>query len=268
MAMMGMSSINTMLYLISPDLADLGVFVCYLLTFCFIVFLVYIVEKERRKTIEIPSFKVDNLTILSLACIAMISLQQGIILPVISLIPIPEFLQDVITINNTQYGAWTTLTLIILAPVFEEYIFRGVMLKGLLKTYSPTKAIIATSLLFGLIHLNPWQFVVGTSIGLLCGWVYYKTRSLTYPIVIHLANNLFAILPSFLIPNATDTDTSLAYYYGGMTLVLFNILIAIITVGLLSWMFKKQEEDILLFEENIIADDNETDSMNKEQPQP
>lgn len=46
--------------------------------------------------------------------------------------------------------------MVIAAPVLEELIFRGMMLEGLLKKYSPVTSIIISSILFGVAHLNPW----------------------------------------------------------------------------------------------------------------
>ena len=67
---------------------------------------------------------------------------------------------------------------VIIAPVFEETIYRGIILNGMLKKYSPKKAIIVSSLIFGLIHLNLPQGLNAFVLGLIIATVYYYTRSL------------------------------------------------------------------------------------------
>ena len=86
------------------------------------------------------------------------------------------------------------LAAVIVAPLTEELLFRGVILRGLLLHYSAPKAIIASSLLFGLVHLNPWQAIGAVVLGALFGWWYVRTRSLTLCIFGHAFNNLLAVL--------------------------------------------------------------------------
>lgn len=83
------------------------------------------------------------------------------------------------------------LTAVIMAPIFEEIIFRGIIQKGLVnKGVKPWKAILLSSILFGLIHGNPWQFAGATLLGCVLGLVYYKTKSLLLPMLLHGFNNL------------------------------------------------------------------------------
>lgn len=97
----------------------------------------------------------------------------------------------------------------IIAPIFEEILMRGIVLKAFLRRYNPTMAIFFSALFFGLFHMNGPQFVNAFLIGLFLGFVYYSTRSLILCIAIHATNNSFAFLydsdkhapgfPAFLI---------------------------------------------------------------------
>lgn len=78
------------------------------------------------------------------------------------------------------------------APVLEELLFRGVLLKGLLRNYRPAVAIGQSALLFGLLHLSPAQSISTALLGLLLGWLYYRTQSLGLCIGLHMLNNLLA----------------------------------------------------------------------------
>lgn len=82
------------------------------------------------------------------------------------------------------------------APVLEEVLFRGILLTGLLRNYRPWVAIGQSALLFGLFHMNPVQIVSAGIMGLLVGWLYYRTRSLLLCIVAHALNNLIALAGS------------------------------------------------------------------------
>ncbi|WP_148217991.1 CPBP family intramembrane glutamic endopeptidase [Opitutus terrae] len=82
----------------------------------------------------------------------------------------------------------------VFAPITEEILFRGLLLRGLLVTSTPVRAIAISSLLFAAMHLNPWQIPVALVYGGLLGWVYLRTRSLTLCIFGHGLNNLGSLL--------------------------------------------------------------------------
>ena len=100
------------------------------------------------------------------------------------------------------------LTMCIMAPILEEWMCRGVILRGLLnyapktprlegerpRGMSPALAIVISALFFAAIHGNVWQGVTAFAIGCLFGYVYYRTGSLKLTILMHCANNTFAVL--------------------------------------------------------------------------
>ncbi len=87
------------------------------------------------------------------------------------------------------------ITTVFMAPIFEEIIFRGIIQKGMINNgVKPWKAIVISSFLFGLIHGNPWQFIGGILLGTVLGLVYYKTKSLLLPMLLHGFNNLCSSL--------------------------------------------------------------------------
>lgn len=83
------------------------------------------------------------------------------------------------------------LMTVVLAPIFEEIIFRGIIQRGLMnKGWEPWKAIGFSSVIFGIVHGNPWQFVGAVLLGCVLGLVYFKTKSLLLPMLLHAFNNL------------------------------------------------------------------------------
>lgn len=89
------------------------------------------------------------------------------------------------------YDALIWLLVIGIAPVVEELIFRGVLLQRWATKWGMRRALVASSVLFGLLHTN--NPVGLTLFGLVMGLLYVRTRSLWVPIVCHGLNNLAAV---------------------------------------------------------------------------
>lgn len=99
------------------------------------------------------------------------------------------------------------ITAVICAPIFEEIVFRGIIQKGLInKGVKPMNAIIFASVIFGLVHGNPWQFVGAVLLGCVLGLVYYKTKSLLLPMLLHGFNNLCSTILIVYTKNESFAD--------------------------------------------------------------
>ena len=99
------------------------------------------------------------------------------------------------------------LSIGILAPLAEELVFRGAILRTLLKLFSNKAhwlAIVISALIFGGLHMNLPQFVHAFVIGLLIGWMYYRTDSIVPGVVLHWVNNTVAYVMFNLMPQAAD----------------------------------------------------------------
>lgn len=108
-------------------------------------------------------------------------------------IPLPNFLEGAVK-EMELHPYFEIFSMVIVAPIYEEFLMRGILLAGLLNRYSPKKAIIISALIFGIYHLNITQFVNATLIGLILGMIYYKTNSLILCIAVHMTNNIFATI--------------------------------------------------------------------------
>ncbi len=86
---------------------------------------------------------------------------------------------------------------VVIAPVTEELVFRGLILRGLLGRWRPAAAILFSAGLFALVHFNPVQAPVALLLGLLTGWLYVRTRSLGLCILAHALNNAASYLTWF-----------------------------------------------------------------------
>jgi len=83
---------------------------------------------------------------------------------------------------------------VVVGPVCEELICRGVLLRGFLENYRPRTAILLSSLLFAFLHLNPWQGVSAFFGGCLLAWFVARTGSLLPAIAGHVMNNGLALV--------------------------------------------------------------------------
>ena len=98
---------------------------------------------------------------------------------------------------------WGYLVVCILAPLAEEVIFRGAVLRTMLEHWEGNKrwtAITISALLFALAHMNPAQMPHAFLLGLLIGWLYERSRSLIPCVVLHCANNTIAYLMTAAYP--------------------------------------------------------------------
>lgn len=117
-----------------------------------------------------------------------------------------DFFSDLMN-QLTDDKAVMIITAVIMAPIFEEIIFRGIIQKGLInKGVEPWKAIIFASIIFGVVHANPWQFVGAVLLGCVLGLVYYKTKSLLLPMLLHGFNNLCSSLLIIYTKNESFAD--------------------------------------------------------------
>ena len=98
------------------------------------------------------------------------------------------------------------LSVSVFAPLFEEWLCRGLVLRGLMKHMNPTGAILVSAAFFAILHMNPWQAIPAFLLGILFGYVYYRTGSLKLTMLMHCVNNTFSLLLS-KIPGLEDIES-------------------------------------------------------------
>jgi len=153
----------------------------------------YGIRKSGNRLVPIVGELGNSNLLIFPVLIVLVGCNILIIDPLVSLIPGAEWFSELM--SDSLKPDWPSfISIVLVAPFFEEFILRGIVLEGFLKNYEPKKAIVTSALIFGVLHLNPWQFVGAFLMGLLLGWVYYRTRSLIPCIFIHLVNNLVAFL--------------------------------------------------------------------------
>lgn len=134
------------------------------------------------------------------------------------------------------YRGLMLLLVVVLAPVVEEFIFRGVLLQRWAMKWGLRKALVASSVLFGLLHPN--NPVGLTLFGLAMGLLYVRSRSLWVPIVCHGLNNLAAVGISRLgkVTGSENVPVTVEEMQTGWKI---GLLLVIISVPFL-WRFVRQ----------------------------
>jgi membrane protease YdiL (CAAX protease family) len=132
---------------------------------------------------------------------------------------------------------WSSFLLAaIFAPIFEEWLCRGMVLRGLLTKMKPGWAIFVSALFFALIHMNPWQALNAFIIGLVMGYVYYKTGSLWLTMLIHFVNNGTSVILT-QIPSI-DADMQLIDLMGRNTYMVVYVLGVAALIACI-WAFRR-----------------------------
>jgi len=93
-----------------------------------------------------------------------------------------------------------TVSLVIVAPIVEEVIFRGLLFGALSRPLGIAFAAIVSGLLFGALHGDLIFFPLLAALGIINAVVYARTQNLAVPMIVHAANNAIGAL--FLIPLA------------------------------------------------------------------
>lgn len=119
-----------------------------------------------------------------------------------------EFLLSTMEVPAQQsfaYQAGMFVIVVIAAPVLEEISFRGLLLNRWGYKWGLGKALIITSLVFGILHANPVGITV---IGLVAAILYIQTGSLIAPIVLHALNNLVATFIGYFLEWSEPLESS------------------------------------------------------------
>jgi len=99
--------------------------------------------------------------------------------------------------NDIMQYIMAVFTLCLLPAIIEELFFRGYILKGL-RSMGKTVAVVGSTVLFVLFHLNPEQVVFQFILGVLLATVVLQTGNLLYGIILHFLNNFFVVTMAYI----------------------------------------------------------------------
>lgn len=112
--------------------------------------------------------------------------------------PISKAIQESIQIQSASDFIIIVFSAVFVAAVVEEMLFRGFVQTSFENTFDITKAVMATSLLFAVVHFNPWWSIQVLVFGIILGVMSWKSDSIIPSAIVHLINNGIALLFSNL----------------------------------------------------------------------
>ena len=129
------------------------------------------------------------------------------------------------------YNIAVVVLVVLVAPVVEEFIFRGLLLTRWSLRWGTTSGILVSSLLFALLHTDP---VGAFAFGVVLSLLYIRTRTLLVPMIAHGLNNLLAVVFSALAltVEAEETVSLVDDLESGLTVAVVG---AIVTLPLVIW---------------------------------
>ena len=172
-------------------------------------------EQPDRIAVALPD---PNFILLGVLYLAAISVLQE---PMTSYMP--ESYDDYLNLFQSGTPWLGAVVGIVIAPVAEETLFRGILLSGLARRYGTRTAILLSSLAFSMVHPNLLQGGAAFISGLILGYIFIRTgRKLATVIFLHAINNLAAyFMLAFYKPGPPvglqDFITSEWIYYGILT---------------------------------------------------
>ncbi|MCH5263735.1 MAG: CPBP family intramembrane metalloprotease [Lachnospiraceae bacterium] len=140
--------------------------------------------------------------------------------------PVSNALEEIVSGTNMWL---TSIYTVLLAPVFEELLFRKVICDRMVK-YGQGAAIILSGLMFGLFHGNFNQFFYAFFIGSFFAFIYVKTGNIKYTIILHMMVNFVGSVIGGLFLKYVDLEN--LTLVGMLIAVLYSVFIyGIVIVG-------------------------------------
>ena len=150
---------------------------------------------------------------------------------------LPDLMQD--TFLGMSRNVFGIISITIMAPLVEELLFRGAIQGYMLrKGMKPLNAILIASAIFGIVHMNPIQIPFAFAIGLIFGWLYYRTGSVVPGIIGHFINNSIACLQMAVSTKEELNTTTIEWLGEGPTYTLFALSLAVM-IGMFLYLKKR-----------------------------
>lgn len=208
---------NGLIACISYTIASVLTFIC-----------TYILRKVGK--IYVPSLKPEisklNPRLIVLGFV-MILAMHNVLRPLVNMVP-KEYLEVLDKYLNN--GFWAMMVVVVVAPIFEEFLFRGVVQTNLIRSYGVIAGIVIGALIYGGMHVVPQQMITGAGTGLVLGSIYYLTGSFNTVIAIHFVNNGFTYL-LFMLFADTNQFENFVLESQTVRVILYSLSLIILILG-------------------------------------
>ena len=171
-------------------------------------------QEPILKRLRLNSISYDTLIQTIMLSLGVIILSDELDRIIQSFFPAPEYIVDLNGLLRPETFLGFILLFIavaIIAPIGEELLFRGFFQQALEKHWKDvTRAILITALLFSMIHMNPYWFAQIYILGVILGFIAWKTQSVLPALILHGMNNTMAMLFAFV-----DLEKNNLYIWNG-----------------------------------------------------
>jgi uncharacterized protein len=197
-----------------------------------IVYVVFFrfIRKNRKIDLKLEWYFKQKSSLVYLVLI-LASFALFLILSYIStLLPTPPIELKKLFDGNDVLNVFAFTQMVVVIPLLEEVLFRGIILPKFLAYYSKWQAIIYTAILFAIFHLNIWQLPGALLAGIFYDWIYVKFNSLWLTSFLHVLNNLYFFIAVYLsnrmsnILDLTILETLPAFLIG-ILFFIFSIIV-------------------------------------------
>lgn len=193
------------------------------------------IDKQNGKYVEYRRFNKAWLLLLIPAGIGASIGYNGLL----TLSGIEKYSESYTQVKRFTYSsgiAFEIFSAVIIAPIAEELLFRGLIYKRIRNYLSSIWSIFISATIFGLIHGNLVQFVYAFLIGILLAYVFEKFKTVWASIIFHMSANLIAIILTEFLLNKIRLTIGFV-----MLISVISLAITFVTLKVLDVKFNRQE---------------------------
>lgn len=156
---------------------------------------------------------------------------QVVVEPISLYLPVSE--------SAAGQGFWAIVTAVLFAPVFEEFIFRGLILESMLRRHKRLFSVIVSATIFAIVHFQPSVMFSAFVSGLVLGTIYLHTNSIFSTIILHSINNAIAF--SLITLNVEDYSYRQVLGGGNLYYIVYAVCFVISVIATVeTWRRRKR----------------------------
>lgn len=218
-----------------------GSFLGYVIQFSLVIIFGLFQRKNRSpKGTRLLKFGLAKLDFVIILWGTIIVLATGVVIePLLNLFP--ETYLDRLG-NIMAAGGWMMFTSIVIAPIMEEILFRGILQDALMRKYGVFVGILIASAVFGIVHIIPQQVVNAFMIGIVLGYIYYRTGALLPVILIHCINNAISYF-TWMLNGETLLSTREQMGNDTLYFTVYGIACVLFVIGFVSIAIRISKEE-------------------------
>ena len=218
-----------------------GAFLGYVIQFSLVIIFGLFQRKIRSpKETRLLKFGLAKLDFVIILWGTIMVLATGVVIePLLNLFP--ETYLDRLG-NIMAAGGWMMFTSIVIAPIMEEILFRGILQDALMRKYGVFVGILIASAVFGIVHIIPQHVVNAFMIGIVLGYIYYRTGALLPVILIHCINNAISYF-TWMLNGETLLSTREQMGNDTLYFTVYGIACVLFVIGFVSIAIRISKEE-------------------------